>query len=113
MKLTVPAMKRVDDLPVYDAAPSGYEAALKKSSVHVRSTGWPWQEGANVYIAGHRLGYPGTKSYLVFRDLLELENGDEVILTDASGTRYTYEASSSSPSVPARNASWSPWKAGT
>jgi len=91
LKLTVPDMKRVKDLPVYDAAPEGYESALKKSSVHVRGTGWPWQEGANVYIAGHRLGYPGTRSWLVFRDLDRLGNGDEVILTDANGTRYTYE----------------------
>jgi sortase A len=91
LKLTVPEMKRVDDLPVYDAAPGGYEAALRESSVHVRGTGWPWQRGANVYIAGHRLGYPGTKSYLVFRDIDALENGDEVILKDANGTRYTYE----------------------
>ncbi len=91
LRLTVPGMKRVEDLPVYDAAPEGYEGALKRSSVHVRGTGWPWQEGANVYIAGHRLGYPGTRSWLVFRDLDKLENGDEVILTDANGTRYTYE----------------------
>jgi sortase A len=27
----------------------------------------------------------------VFWDLDKLENGDEVILTDANGTRYTYE----------------------
>lgn len=84
-------MKRVRDLPVYDAAPSGYEWALRKSSVHVRGKGWPWQEEANVYIAGHRLGYPGTRSFLVFRDINKLENGDEVILEDANGTRYTYE----------------------
>ena len=90
LRLTVSDMKRVKDLPVYDAAPEGYESALKKSSVHVKGTGWPWQEGANVYIAGHRLGYPGTRSWLVFRDLDKLENGDEVILTDANGTRYTY-----------------------
>ena len=91
LRLTVPEMKRVRDLPVYDAAPPGYERALRRSSVHVRGTGWPWQEGANVYIAGHRLGYPGTRSWLVFRDIHKLENGDEVILEDANGTRYTYE----------------------
>ena len=91
LKITVPDMKRVDDLPVYDAAPNGYEAALKRGSVHVRGTGWPWQEEANVYIAGHRLGFPGTKSYLVFRDINKLGDGDEVILEDANGTRYTYE----------------------
>ncbi len=91
LRLTVPEMRRAKNLPVYDAAPSGYESALRRSSVHVRGTGWPWQEGANVYIAGHRLGYPGTRSWLVFRDLDKLQNGDEVILTDANGTRYTYE----------------------
>ena len=91
LSLTVPDMRRVEDLPVYDAAPPGYERALRRSSVHVRGTGWPWQEGANVYIAGHRLGYPGTRSWLVFRDIHKLENGDEVILEDANGTRYTYE----------------------
>ncbi len=91
LRLTVPEMRRVENLPVYDAAPSGYESALRRSSVHVRGTGWPWQDGANVYIAGHRLGYPGTRSWLVFRDLDKLESGDEVILTDANGTRYTYE----------------------
>ncbi|MDQ4126948.1 MAG: sortase [Actinomycetota bacterium] len=91
LRLTVPVMRRAKNLPVYDAAPSGYESALRRSSVHVRGTGWPWQEGANVYIAGHRLGYPGTRSWLVFRDLDKLQNGDEVILTDANGTRYTYE----------------------
>jgi sortase A len=37
------------------------------------------------------MGFPGTESYLVFWDLNVLENGDEVILTDANGTRYTYE----------------------
>ena len=91
LRLTVPEMRRVEDLPVYDAAPPGYERALRRSSVHVRGTGWPWQDGANVYIAGHRLGYPGTRSWLVFRDLDRLEDGDEVILEDANGTRYTYE----------------------
>jgi sortase A len=59
--------------------------------VHVRGTGFPWQDQANVYIGGHRVGYPGTKSNLVFWDLNELEKGDKIILTDAEGTRYTYE----------------------
>ena len=91
LKLTVPDMKRVKDLPVYDVAPPGYERALHDGAAHVRGTGLPWQREANVYIAGHRIGYPGTKSHLVFWDLDKLEDGDEVILTDANGTRYTYE----------------------
>jgi len=91
LKLTVPDMKRVENLPVYDVAPAGYEKALHDGAAHVKGTGMPWQRQANVYIAGHRIGFPGTKSHLVFWDLDKLENGDEVILTDANGTRYTYE----------------------
>ena len=90
MKLTVPEMQRVKEVPVYDGAAND-EGALHDGALHVRGTGFPWQQGSNVYIAGHRMGFPGTKSYLVFWDLNELENGDEVILTDANGTRYTYQ----------------------
>jgi sortase A len=90
LKLTVPEMKRVEDVPVYDGS-GGNKAALRNGTLHVKGTGYPWQRVANVYIAGHRLGFPGTKSHLVFWDLDKLENGDEVILTDANGTTYTYE----------------------
>jgi sortase A len=90
LKLTVPEMQRVRNVPVYDGSVND-EAALHDGALHLKGSGFPWQTGANVYIAGHRLGFPGTKSYLVFWDLDKLENGDEVILTDADGTRYTYE----------------------
>ena len=89
MTLTVPEMRRVDHVPVYTGVASD-EPALHDGTLHVRGTGFPWQEGSNVYIAGHRMGFPGTKSSLVFWDLNALENGDKVILTDANGTRYTY-----------------------
>ena len=89
MTLTVPEMRRVDHVPVYTGA-AGDKSALHDGTLHVRGTGFPWQEGSNVYIAGHRMGFPGTRSYLVFWDLNTLENGDKVILTDSSGTRYTY-----------------------
>ncbi len=89
MTLTVPEMRRVDDVPVYTGAAND-KGALRESTLHLQSTGFPWQTGANVYIAGHRLGFPGTRSYLVFWDLNALEDGDKVILTDANGTRYTY-----------------------
>ncbi len=91
LELTVPGLDRVDGVPVYDAPESGYERALHDGVVHVRGTGFPWQDVANVYIAGHRVGYPGTRSNLVFWDLDKLEKGDEIFLTDADGTRYTYE----------------------
>ncbi len=87
--LTVPKMARVEDLPVV-TGPANDEAALAQSALHVAGTGLPWQEEANVYIAGHRIGFEGEASHLVFYDLDALENGDEVILTDANGTRYTY-----------------------
>ena len=89
MTLTVPKMERVYDVPVY-TAPASDDETLDKGALHVEGTGYPWQKGSNVYIAGHRLGYKGTGSYLLFYDLDELENGDEVILTDAEGEEYTY-----------------------
>ncbi len=91
LKLTVPALERVREVPVYDAAKGGYEDAMHDGTAHVKGTGFPWQKGANVYIAGHRVGYPGTKSNLVFWDLDKLEKGDEILLTDADGKTYTYE----------------------
>jgi sortase A len=87
--LTVPKMARVDDLPVYDAEWDG-EAALDASASHLDSSGFPWDEEANVYISGHRMGFPGSRSFLVFYDLDVLESGDEIFLTDSDGTRYTY-----------------------
>jgi sortase A len=91
LRLTVPGMKRVEGVPVYDAPRSGYDKALHDGVVHVRGTGFPWQRQANVYIAGHRVGYPGTESNLVFWDLNKLQKGDEIHLTDSDGTRYTYK----------------------
>ena len=89
MTLTVPEMRRVDRVPVYTGAVND-KSALHDGTLHLNSTGFPWQTGANVYIAGHRMGFPGTRSYLVFWDLNTLKDGDKVILTDANGTRYTY-----------------------
>ena len=91
LKLTVPKLDRVEGVPVYDAASGEYEDAMHDGTAHVKGTGFPWQDGANVYIAGHRVGFPGTKSDLVFWDLDKLQKGDEVLLTDADGERYTYE----------------------
>ena len=90
LKLTIPDMERVSDVTVLDA-PFDDESALEDGAQHVQDTGFPWEDEANVFIAGHRLGYLGTDSYLVFWDLDKLEDGDEVFLTDSEGTRYTYE----------------------
>jgi sortase A len=90
LKLTVPSMKRVRDVPVY-STPVKEEAALRNGTAHVKGTGFPWQEEANVYIAGHRLGYPRTASFLVFWDLHKLRNGKRVVLEDSQGAKYVYE----------------------
>ena len=67
------------------------ERQLKENlGIHLQGTGSPWQQGANVYIAGHRLGYPGEDSFLAFYDLDALEDGDEISVTDAEGRTYTY-----------------------
>lgn len=76
------------DVPVYN---STSEEDLTKSAIHVPATGFPWQEGANTFIAGHRLGYPDTGSYYVFFRLDELVEGDEITVTDSDGGRYVYE----------------------
>ena len=89
LRLTVPALDRVDDVPV-PTAPGTEEGPLREGAMHVEGTGFPWQDGANTYIAGHRLGFPGTKSDRLFWDLDELESGDRVILEDSGGRRYEY-----------------------
>ena len=89
MTLTVPSMKRVTEIPVY-SDPVGDETALRNGTLHVKDTGFPWQEEANVYIAGHRLGYPRTDSFFVFWDLNKLKRGQRVLLTDSEETRYVY-----------------------
>lgn len=54
------------------------------------STGYPWQEGANPYIAAHRIGYPGTQSRYQFYNLPAMRKGDTVSLADANGSLYEY-----------------------
>jgi sortase A len=91
LKLTVPAMSRIenDEIP---STTGDDEAKLKEyAAIHLEGTGFPWQEEANVYIAGHRLGFPNTESWLTFWDMNKVNVGDEVYVTDADGTRYTYK----------------------
>ena len=90
LTVTIPDMARVKDAAVPDAAGNDEEALRNNAATHLKGTGFPWQEEANVYLAGHRLGYPGTDSFLAFFDLNKLEKGNEVFVTDADGKRYTY-----------------------
>lgn len=90
LKLTVPEMKRIKNVTVPTAMPDE-EALRNNAAVRIPGTGLPWEEETNVYIAGHELGYPFTDSFRAFYDLKKLEKGDEIYLTDANGTQYTYE----------------------
>ena len=91
LKLTVPKMAKIKDDNVPYTTGDDEQALHDNAGIHLEGTGHPWEQEANVYIAGHRLGFPNTDSFLAFWDLDKLENGDEVILTDANGKKYTYE----------------------
>lgn len=75
-------------MPVFDSVS---EDKLAEGAIHVPATGFPWQDGANVYIAGHRLGYPDTRSLYVFYDLDKLAAGDDITLKDSAGGVYPYK----------------------
>ncbi len=89
MSLSVPALG-ISGTPVID---ENSEAALTAGTMHLPGTGFPWLEGSNTYIAGHRVGYPGTPSDRIFYDLPSISMGDEVTLTDANGETYSYAVS--------------------
>jgi sortase A len=91
LRLTVPKMSQLENDPVPTVPGTNMQALSSHAAIHLAGTGFPWDEEANVYLAGHRLGYPRTDSFLAFFDLNKLEVGDEIYLTDADGTKYTYE----------------------
>src|ERR687885_849768 len=62
LELTVPAMARIENDDIPYAAGTDEEALKTHAAIHLEGTGFPWDDEANVYIAGHRLGYPGTES---------------------------------------------------
>jgi sortase A len=90
MKLTVPKMDRIENDEIPTGLGTDETLFHDYAGVHLKHTGFPWEEEANVYIAGHRLGYEGTDSYLAFWDLNKLEDGDEFYITDSEGRKYTY-----------------------
>ncbi len=91
LKLTVPKMAKIEDDNVPYTTGDDEQALHDNAAIHLEGTGHPWEQEANVYIAGHRLGYPDTDSWLAFWDIDALEDGDEVLITDANGTEYRYE----------------------
>src|SRR5919107_2752823 len=91
LELTVPAMARIENDDVPYTSGTDEEALKTHAAIHLEGTGFPWEREANVYIAGHRLGYPNTDSWLTFWDLNKVGKGDEIFVTDANGTKYTYK----------------------
>ena len=69
------------------------EEALARGAMKLPNTGYPWQDGANPYITGHRIGYPGRESYYQFYNLPAMRRGDAVYLRDANGALYEYRVS--------------------
>ncbi len=91
LTLTVDAIG-LHEVPVIN---SEAQDALDRGVIHLPETPMPWDERPqkNVYLAGHRLGYEGTGSRLVFYNLDKLKKGDSIVLEDGSGTPYEYEVS--------------------
>jgi sortase A len=91
MKLTVPKMEMIKDDEIPTGLGTDETLFHDYAGVHIEHTGFPWEKEANVYIAGHRLGFPNTNSHLAFWDLNKLEEGDEFYITDSEGRKYTYK----------------------
>src|SRR5215210_279806 len=91
MGLTIEAIG-IHDAPVFDS--DGYNA-LANGIAHVPGTSWPCSPTPqrNVYLAGHRMGFRGTWSRMLFYNLDELKKGDKVVLRDRSGRSYEYRVS--------------------
>jgi sortase A len=91
MGLTIEAIG-IYNAPVFD---STSQWALANGVAHHPQTSLPWSATAqrNVYLAGHRMGYRGTWSRMIFYNLDKLREGDEVVLKDRAGTSYRYRVS--------------------
>ncbi len=88
MSLTIRSIG-LRNVPILD---SDAPRALDMGVVHLPDTSLPWSDTSerNVYLAGHRLGWPGTGSHLVFYRLNQLRGGERVTLRDTEGGRYHY-----------------------
>jgi sortase A len=91
LRMTIPKMAQIHNDTVPYTVSDNDKAFHDHAAVHLRGTGDPWDKQANVYIAGHRLGFPGTNSWLSFWDLNVLEKGDRIFISDAAGKRYVYK----------------------
>ena len=91
MVLTIHSMG-IYSAPVFDSVS---QWALANGVAHIPETSLPWSQSAqrNVYLAGHRMGYRGTWSRMLFYNLDKLKEGDKVVLKDRTGHTYEYRVS--------------------
>jgi sortase A len=89
--ITVPEMNQIENDAMPYTMGDDEDKLRDNAGIHLEGTGFPWDKEANVYVAGHRLGYPNTNSFLAFWDLNNLGDGDEIYVTDAMGRSYTYK----------------------
>lgn len=82
-KIGIVEIEKIDVL--YAIVEGTEDEQINRAVGHIESSAGIGQEG-NCVIAGHRGGYYGT----FFERLPELENGDEVVLTDLNGVEYHY-----------------------
>lgn len=91
MSLTIASMG-IYGAPVFDSASP---MALAIGVAHLPDTSLPWSPTPqrNVYLAGHRMGFRGTWSRMLFYNLDKLGKGDRVVLRDRRGRTYYYRVS--------------------
>ena len=83
----------IPKLDIADAVVLDGEAGLELGVQHLEGAGYPWLPGSNVYMSGHRVGWPGTGSDHIFYNLPAMSEGDEIILRDTLGQEHKYEVS--------------------
>jgi len=88
MSLTIEKIG-IHGAPVFDSAGP---MALARGVAHLPDTSLPWSPTPqrNVYLAGHRMGYRGTWSRMIFYNLDRLGKGARVVLKDRRGRTYEY-----------------------
>jgi sortase A len=91
MGLTIPSIG-IYSAPVFDSASP---MALAKGVAHLPDTSLPWSDTPqrNVYLAGHRMGFRGTWSRMIFYNLDKVGEGEAVVLRDRLGRTYEYRVS--------------------
>jgi sortase A len=88
MTLTIEALG-LYEVPIIDEYS---EEALGRGVIHVPDTAYPWDDSdqKNVFLAGHRIGVPGTNGRLLLFELDELSSGDSIVLKDGADRAYEY-----------------------